>query len=613
MVSDPLTVPEQRDDNASPTYLFSVRIPDKANKQDLFQTPHPQAPKTYAEAIKRDDRTVWEEVMKIELQAMQNLDVWEVVPRTRAPIKVKPLPWKWVYTYKENGAAKARLVVVGSLDPEKYDPAETFSPVAPPYTIRWFFAHAHRHKYDIRQIDVKTAFLHSPMSKEKYTFVPKGLQVCAKTNLLRLKKAAYGLAISPLLWFTTLTSELKTLGFSQSVREPCLLYKISQTSTTLVLVYVDDVLLAGDNLPHIEATIRDLKKKFQIKELGFPETYVGFEVERPEQGDTLILHQRTYARTFLEMFLPENQRGIRNTPLNTFGNFPKGSSNDEPLPASIPYRSIIGTLYYYANGTRPDILFAVNYLSRVQSKPKKIHWLLLQQVLRYVDSTRDFGLTFTSSEPDICAYVDADFASDYTSSTSAPDTPTSVPEQELQTEIYDKHKSTSGCFIKAYGNAVAWLCRKQPSITTSTTEAEFVAVAESASLIIFLKEITTEISRQRETQPVKVYEDNISTATLLKSIFHHGKLKHLALRILRVKELVWKKELQIVPVPTKDQVADILTKPLQTDVFLRLRPKLLGSTEHGTTEVNGVVRGPQETEDSHDEKKYTTTKEDDLE
>ncbi len=132
--------------------------------------------------------------------------------------------------------------------------------------------------------------------------------MCEKSNLLQLKKAAYGLAISPLLWFTTFVNELKKLGFCQSVREPCLLYKHSEPTITMVLVYMDDVLIAGNSLPQIDATIQNLKTGFLVKEMGFPERYVGFEVERSTEQGTLTLHQRTYAQTFLKMFLPESQR-----------------------------------------------------------------------------------------------------------------------------------------------------------------------------------------------------------------------------------------------------------------------------------------------------------------
>ncbi len=208
------------------------------------------------------------------------------------------------------------------------------------------------------------------------------------------------------------------------------------------------------------------------------------------------------------------------------------------------------------------------------------------------------GLTFTSSQSEICAYVDADFASDYTmpvqqiNAAQQENTKIAevVSEIDLKEEIYAKHKSTSGCLIQAYGNSIAWLCRKQPAITTSTTEAEFVAVAESSSLIIFIKEITSEIYSSTG-KPVTIYEDNVSTSTLLKSIFHHGKLKHLALRVLKVKELIWQNIVRIRQIATTDQIADIFTKPLQTDAFLRLRRKLLG-TLTPTMEDQPSLQGP---------------------
>ncbi len=564
-------------------FLFPLRIPDWVNKHDLFEHPHPDAPKTISQALKRPDAEGWKKAMNDELASMRDFRVWEEVPRSSVPSGIKILPWKWVFTYKEQMKPKARLVIVGSLDSEVYDVADTFSPVAPPYVIRWFLAYTHKHNYDVSQIDIKTAFLHSELLTEKYAFIPQGLQVQSSSTVLKLRKAAYGLATSPLLWFRTFTLELKNLGFVQSLREPCLLYKRTSEQMALVIVYVDDVLVAT-SAPNITSDIiASLEQKFWVKRLGFPRTYVGFEIDNSTVQGCLVLHQRTYATTFLDAFLPPNERGSRKTPMNTFGNFPSSANSLEPLSTDVPYKSIIGTLYYYANATRPDILFAVNYLSRVQAKPLFQHWMLLQNLLRYINATSEMGLSFSSRGNELVAYVDADFGSDVATSFGAPNDRAetfnfSQDSDPVLRKINNRFKSTTGCLIQLYGNPVAWLCRKQPAITTSTTEAEFVAVAEASTLITFLRELTLEVEPTFPST-VSVYEDNLSTTTLLRSIFHHGRLKHLALRFLRVKELIWNKILRVIPVDTRNQLADVFTKPLPTDSFVRLRPAVLGDYE----------------------------------
>ncbi len=564
-------------------FLFPLRIPDLVNKHDLFEHPHPDAPKTISQALKRPDAKGWKKAMDDELQSMRDFRVWEEVPRSSVPSGIKLLPWKWVFTYKEQMKPKARLVIVGSLDPEIYDVAETFSPVAPPYVIRWFLAYTHKKNYDVSQIDIKTAFLHSELPTAKYAFIPQGLQVQSSSTVLKLRKAAYGLAVSPLLWFRTFTRELQNLGFVQSLREPCLLYKRNSEQMALVIVYVDDVLVATSAPSITSSIIASLEQKFRVKRLGFPRTYVGFEIDKSTVQGCLLLHQRTYAKTFLDAFLPPKERGSRRTPMNTFGNFPTSANCLEALSPDVPYKSIIGTLYYYANATRPDILFAVNYLSRVQAKPLFQHWLLLQNLLRYVNATSEMGLSFSSRGNELVAYVDADFGSDVATLSGAHNDPEETfnfsqdPDPVLR-KISNRFKSTTGCLIQLYGNPVAWLCRKQPAITTSTTEAEFVAVAESSTLITFLRELTLEVDPGFPST-VSVYEDNLSTTTLLRSIFHHGRLKHLALRFLRVKELIWNKILRIIPVDTQNQLADVFTKPLPTDSFVRLRPAVLGDHE----------------------------------
>ncbi len=329
--------------------------------------------------------------------------------------------------------------------------------------------------------------------------------------------------------------------------------------------------------------ITALEQKFRVKRLVYPRTYVGFEIKKCFETGSLTLHQRTYAKAFLDAFLPANERGVRKTPMNTFGNFPTSANSSELLPPDIPYKSIIGTLYYYANATRPDILFTVNYLSRVQAKPLFQHWLLLQNLLRYIHATSEMGLQFNSSRDDLVAYVNADCGSDVTISFSAHDdqietfnfSPDTDP---LLRKISNRYKSTIGCIVQLYGNSITWLCRKQPAITTSTTEAEFVAVAEASTLITFIRELTLEI-HPNFPSTINVYEDNLSTTTLLWSLFYHRRLKHLALRFLRVKELIWNRILRIIPIDIQNQLADIFTKPLPTDSFLHLHPAVLGLHE----------------------------------
>ncbi len=563
--------------------LFTLRMPDPANKQDIFEHPHPQAPKSYTEAVRRSDQQLWKTAMEDEIKSMQEFGVWSPVPRRDVPTGVNLLPWKWVFTYKENMKPKARLVIIGSSDRQKYTIEQTFSPVPPPYVIRWFLAYAHHHNFTLYQIDIKTAFLHSVLPDNRFTLVPKGVPLNSNTYALKLNKAAYGLAVSPLLWFRTFTSELINLGFRQSIREPCLLYKMLSNTTIYVLVYVDDVLFASSSPQSIQQVISKLEQKFKVKRLGFLQTYVGFQIHKDQDTNVLTLHQRDYAKQFLDAFLPANERGQRMVPMNTFGNFPASASSQEPLPTSVPYKSVIGTLYYYANGTRPDILFAVNYLSRVQASPTRLHWTLVQHLLRYIYTTQDLGLKFQSRGTDLTAFVDADFGSDLTGShlhqrITTGDLLSSTESQDLELQqIYNRYKSTTGCVIQLYGNPIAWLCRKQPAITTSTTESEFVAVAEASTLILFLRELTLEINPQF-SPTVKVFEDNLSTTTLLRSLFHHGRLKHLALRFLKVKELIWDKLIQILPISTEAQLADILTKPLPKESFLRLRTLFLTGT-----------------------------------
>ncbi len=573
-------------------HLRVLRIPDRVNKQDEFTTPHPEAPKSYTQMLKRKDCDKWIQATQQEIQAMTDLGVWEVVKKTEVPRGYRLLPWSWVFTIKNNEVPKARLVVVGSRDENNYQSSETYSPVPSLSVVRWFFAAALQHNLRLQQLDVKTAFLNSPLPYKKYTLVPEGVNVDRTQFVLRLRKAAYGLAVSPLLWYTTLSEVLLHRGLQRSLREPCLFYLKTENSTVLVLVYVDDIMIASDSVNLSTKVVHQLQKNFTVTIIEHPRVYVGFQLDYDPDKNTLRIHQTQYAEEIVKMFLPPAEMFLKRVPMNLFGNFPKVPKPEEPLETVTQYKSILGSIYYLANMTRPDILFAINYLSRSQSSPTRLHFKLLMLLLRYIYSTSDMGLHYGSSKKGMEAYIDADFGSG--SPTHLTDGLQRSDEVTFEQYQYEKHKSTTGCLVTLYGNPISWICRKQTLLTTSTTEAEYVAVADSASQILFLYQLTCEMFPGSITS-ISIHEDNLSTSTLSQSLYNHGKLKHLILKYLKVKELIWSGIFKIVKISSRDQLADILTKPLQIELFEPLRDRILQRKQnciHGSPSSSCLCVGP---------------------
>ncbi len=200
--------------------------------------------------------------------------------------------------------------------------------------------------------------------------------------------------MSPLLWYTTLSEVLLQYGLSRSFREPCLFYLVSEGIVTLVLTFVDDIMVASGSREVSWQIVQHLQRHFAVTCVEHPKTYVGFELNYDPDSGTLCIHQTTYAKEIVETFLPDNEKFPKKVPMNLFGNFPKLPNAEELSDPHGQYRSILGSLYYLANMTRPDILFAVNYLSRSQASPTRLHQKLLTLVLRYVFSTTGLALSF---------------------------------------------------------------------------------------------------------------------------------------------------------------------------------------------------------------------------
>jgi hypothetical protein len=217
---------------------------------------------------------------------------------------------------------------------------------------------------------------------------------------------------------------------------------------------------------------------------------------------------------------------------------------------------VIGSPLYIANSFRPDIAYAVSILSQFTSNPSEEHFREIKSILRYLNGTRSYGLLFTrdnSKKNTLYGYTDADPASCFS------------------------RRSRSGFIFYSGNSPLAWTSKKQQTIALSTCESEYYALAEGGKEAIHLNRLLWEFSNQRpfdehaKLDPVTLYCDNQSTIFVSKNPAEHKMMKHVDLRHKWIQEKVEDGAFQVQYISTKDQVADIFTKPLSTQLFEKFR------------------------------------------
>jgi len=247
---------------------------------------------------------------------------------------------------------------------------DTFSPVAKLTTVRMLLALAALRNWHLRQLDVNNAFLHGDLNEEVYMKPPPGL-VMDKPNLVcRLQRSLYGLKQASRQWFTRLSSFLLSQGFRQSsVDHSLFLYSHNDNTITAILVYVDDIILAGDNLKSITHFTKLLDQTFSIKDLGILKFFLGLEVARSSHG--IHLCQRKYV---LDILSDSGMLGSRpaSTPMDYSTRLSASLGTPLSETTASSYKCLIGRLIYLTN-TRPDITHAVQQLSQYMANPTSTH------------------------------------------------------------------------------------------------------------------------------------------------------------------------------------------------------------------------------------------------
>ncbi|KAI0525207.1 hypothetical protein KFK09_004599 [Dendrobium nobile] len=244
----------------------SLKQQVRLNLQHLISNAQQAAdPTSYTEAVKHSH---WRHAMASEFFALQTQGTWTLVEQ---PNTASIIGCKWTYRTKYNSDGsiaryKARLVALGNHQEHGIDYHETFSPVAKLPTIQILLTVALHNNWPVQQLDVANAFLHGNLQETVYMAQPKGFEDSIHPHYVcNLNKAIYGLKQAPRQWYNTFTSYLISLGFKHSKSDPSLLILQQKRATIYLLVYVDDILLTGDNSAAITELLDKLNIKFAMK------------------------------------------------------------------------------------------------------------------------------------------------------------------------------------------------------------------------------------------------------------------------------------------------------------------------------------------------------------
>jgi hypothetical protein len=366
------------------------------------------------------------------------------------------------------------------------------------------------------------------------------------------------------VWAQFLVKGLKQIGFKQSAIDECLFYR----GTTLFVVYVDDGIFAGPDPAEIDKAIKELDDiGYDLEDKGDLNDYLGVNVETLTDGRIKLTQPHLIDQVVQMVNLPLRSQG-KQTPAAS-SKILHRDEEEPPFDHSFHYRGVVGKLNFLEKSTRLDIAYATHQVARHSQDPKQSHGEAIQWLCRYLRDTRDEGLILDpTSEKSLEVFADADFCGNWLKRTAQHDVSTA--------------KSRTGYVITLAGCPIVWASRLQTQIALSTTEAEYISLSESLRdaipLMRLIKEIKSHGHNIISTAPTvhcKAFEDNSGALEMARLPKMRPRTKQLNQVYHHFRSYVTQGLISINPITTADQVADILTKPLPQNLFLKFRKKLL--------------------------------------
>jgi len=308
-----------------------------------------------------------------------------------------------------------------------------------------------------------------------------------------------------------------------------------------LLVYVDDLLIAAKNLWAVSQVKERLKKAFDIRDLGEAWMFLGFQIERNREERSIKVSQKCLALDLVEKY-GMGDSNPRKVPLSHGTVL---SMAGEPLNVKeFPYGELIGSLLYLMVGTRPDLSFSVGALSRYMSKPMVEHWQAAKGILRYIAGTAGYGIVYSakSASATLQGYCDSDYAG-----------------------CIDTRKSTTGYVFLIRSGAVSWSSRVQPTVATSTAEAEYMSCGSAVKEALWLCHLARAL--QLRVFKVPMWCDNQAAIRFVGNPITSAQAKHIDVLYHFVRERMARGEVSFAYCKSEEMVADCLTKALPLPQF----------------------------------------------
>ena len=583
-------------------------------------------PTSYRDAMTRSESEGWHSAMLEEMSAHSRNGTWELV---EVPPGANVIGGKWVlktkYKQSESGDGglqlqprevlrrKARYVAQGFRQKAGIDFSETFAPTLKYVTLRVMLALAAVLGLLLKQLDVTTAYLQAPMHEAVYMRQPEGFEDRRRPDAVcLLRKSLYGTKQAGHNWNQEVNTFItQQMGYTRTQSDPCLYWRRSATGDLMLLgIFVDDVLHA-----HAEADDAEwckLKAKFVDRypstDGGDVDVLLGMRITRDRASGALRIDQRAYVQQMLKQFGMEQCKHA-STPAAPGVRLQRRASGDGAAEPSrlLQYQQLVGSLLYAAITTRADIMHSVAQLTRFMSNPGEEHWEAARHVLRYLAGSIDVALHYR-------------FRPDLHSSGAGAAQPTSTAAGQQFTALVwcdadwaqceESRRSTTGVLVQLFGCSVLWMSKRQPTVSLSSTEAEYMALGQGVREMQWIHSLLAELqlrspqqvapsddepvaqlqeahrvqvnsSEQGQSQPAPPPSTLLTDNQAAEALVHQrgamaARSKHIDVRHHHIREIVLSGAARVQWVPTAEQLADVFTKSLERVTFNRLRGVIMG-------------------------------------